>query len=674
MESLSETRRQVRIAIIIIAIILPVGVIGFMALEGLDVLNAIWLTVITLATIGYGDIYARTDAGRIFTIVLIIAGLGSFAFAIQASLSLLFSSENSDSRQRRRAYRRVNQLQNHYIISGEGELVDQTVNYLLRREETRRAYQQEIITHRFDLVLDRIFGRHNVRMRPVRKLARRIYLLPFRQRSLLESVVVITQQVDYARHLRRVGLLVVEGDASDDQILRLAGIKRAQALMALSQNDMETLLTVLAAHSRNSNLFITASVLEDEFAPRMLRVGANNIIKPYEVAGQFLNNVTFRPAVNDFFNTILFDHHRAGSQAVQLFLHEDSPWIGKSLRELQLREQFHAGVIGIRREDGRFVYAPEDSYVLAEDEVVIAVTSTPYITKIVQNCRPLSNHRPVSTNWQPLPSKPFQQQSSREYTFAESKAASAELTGHYIICSGGHVAERAIEKLNPERPFVIISNDQHHAESLLRRGFRVIPGNASDEKTLHQAGINRALAIMISIEDKAQSVLTTLTARTLSRRLLITATADSDDMIARLRRAGADRVISPFRIAAQFLLLATTRPVVSDFLQYVLFNYNVGLETTELYMQDDSPWIGKQLGELFLRRIFNAGVIGVRLASGRFIYNPPDAHIVREEEILIVTVPMEYSDQLREAAHGSTRKHPRSIRREDLLKTSIWMS
>jgi voltage-gated potassium channel len=672
MESLQETRRQVRIAVIVIAIILPVGIVGFMLLEGLDLLNATWLTVITLATIGYGDVYAKTEAGRLFTILLIIAGLGAFAFAIQASLGLLFSPENADSRQRRRAFQKIKQLQNHFIISGEGELVDKTINYLLRRAEAQRDYHQEIFTRPLDTWLNRVFGRHNLHMRPVRRLLRQLYLLPFRQRPLLSAVVVITEDRAYARHLRRAGVLVIEGDTSDDNTLRLAGVSRAQALMALSHTDMETLLTILTAHSRNPRLYITASVLEDEFAPKMLRVGANNIIKPYDVAGQFLNNLTFRPAVNDFFNTILFEHHKTGAQAIQLFLYDDSPWIGKSLEEIGLRDRFQAGVLGIRREDGSFVYAPEDSYVLSEDEIIIAVSLMAHIPVMRESCRPRDNRVPTAFGWQRLPAKSFQQHGLRQYSFENVEETIRTLSEHYIICSGGHVAESSIDKLNPERPFVIISNDFTHATDLLARGFRVIFGSSSDERVLLKAGITRALAIMISIEDKAQSVLTTLTSRTLSKRLLITATADTDDMMAKLRRAGADRVISPSRIAAQFLLLATTRPVVSDFLQYVLFNYSVHLETTELYMENDSPWIGESLGDLCLRQIFQAGVIGIRLANGRFIYNPADHYKIGCDEILIVTVPMDKSDMLREAAHGSVNKRPRTLRREDTYKTNMW--
>ncbi|HEX2619799.1 MAG TPA: NAD-binding protein, partial [Phototrophicaceae bacterium] len=307
MESFQENRRQVRTALILIAVILPVGAIGFMLLENLNLLDAIYLTVVTLTTIGYGDVTAHTSPGRAFTIILIIAGVGVFGFAIQATLNFWFSPESANTRQRRRAYRQIGDLQHHYIISGEGELVNQTIAYVMRRAKARQGYVEMAITRRFDNLMDKIFGRHNLRMRPVRRLLRRIYLLHHRTSTLIDTVVVITEDDEYARTLRRNGILVVEGDPSDDQILRLAGIKRAQALMALSNSDTETLLTILAAHNRKNDLFITAAVQHEEFISRILRVGANNLIRPYEVAGQFLNNATFRPAVNDFFNTILFE-------------------------------------------------------------------------------------------------------------------------------------------------------------------------------------------------------------------------------------------------------------------------------------------------------------------------------------------------------------------------------
>ncbi|MBC8097864.1 MAG: NAD-binding protein, partial [Armatimonadetes bacterium] len=555
------------------------------------------------------------------------------------------------------------------------ELVDKTITYLLLRDAARRRQVEQQRLQRINGMAERVLGANTARLRWLKGIVRRLYRLVARDNSFLDALVVITQDQAYARQLRNNDILVIEGDSSDDRLLQQTGIANAQALMALSQNDTETLLTTLAASSRNPDLFITSAVLNDEFVAKILRVGANNIIRPFEIAGQFLSNATFRPAVNAFFEMILFDVQRSGSHVLQLALQDDSPWIGKSIRALNLDTRFNSAIIGIRAEDGSFIYAPDAAHILGEDEVLLVVTPL-YMGETIQDAvYPSGEARSVSSAWQRFPIKPQHMQGKQHYTLETAAHSITELSDHYIICTGGGlVAQNTIEKLNPDRAFVIISSDEAQTTHLLARGFRVVHGNSTREEVLHQAGITRALAIMIAVEDRAQSVLTTLTARTLSRGLLITATADSDDMIAKLRRAGADRVFSPFHVAAQFVLLATFRPVMSDFLQHVLFNYTTRLETTELYMQDDSPWIGKPLSQLLLRRIFNAGVMGIRTAAGRYIYNPPETHIIAQDEVLIVTVPMSKSDLLRDVAHGSTGKRPRSIRREDLLKTTIWMT
>jgi voltage-gated potassium channel len=236
------------------------------------------------------------------------------------------------------------------------------------------------------------------------------------------------------------------------------------------------------------------------------------------------------------------------------------------------------------------------------------------------------------------------------------------MSQHYLLCGSGPVLRAALDNLNPERPFVVLSDNEDFILEMQNRGFRAVFGDVSQEDTLNRAGIKRALAIMIAVEDRGQSVLTTLSCRALNRHLLITATASSDDMIPRLRRAGADRVVSPFRIAAQFVLLATTRPIVSDFLQYVLYNYEAGVETTELYMQDNSPWVDKTIGELDLGNRYRAFVIGVRQPNGRFVYAPHKSFRIALDQVLIVITPMHHADEIRLIAHGGESHRPRTLR------------
>ncbi len=482
-------------------------------------------------------------------------------------------------------------------------------------------------------------------------------------------MVIVTRVPEYAEQLRNKGLLVIDGESNDDETLRRAGIQRAQALMVLLHNDTEALLTILTARNLNAQLYITAAALQGALAQKMVRVGANNVIAPYEIAGQALNNATLRPAVYSFFNSILFDLE-TGHTATQLFLWDDSPWIGKRLGALQLRARYEAGVIGLRLEDGHFMYAPNEDYILQENEVIIAVAPSHQIQELQEVVRSGLLNKLRAAAWQALPPVPRIPQSAQQtYSLVEAVTAIDKMAEHFVICGSGAVARAAVSSLNPERPFVIISDDNDYTSELIKRGFRVVHGNSTHEATLRKAGVDRALAIMVSIEDKADSVMTILNSRALSKRLLITATASSDEMVSKLHRAGADRVSSPFNVAAQYVLLSTTRPAVSDFLQYVLYNYRAQIETTELYMQHDSPWIGSTLEELRLDRLFRAGVIGIRTENGDYIYAPPAHHEISAHEVLIVVTPMMYSDELRTSAHGSATRRPYTLRNLNTMET-----
>jgi Trk K+ transport system NAD-binding subunit len=327
-------------------------------------------------------------------------------------------------------------------------------------------------------------------------------------------------------------------------------------------------------------------------------------------------------------------------------------------------------VIGLRQEDGHYLYAPSDDHILQEYEVIIAVAPGHQVAKMQDAVRGGQTQKPRGATWQRLPPLPAPEISGKQtYSLKDAEVAIEQMSEHYVICGTGSVARSAVIALNPERPFVIISDDNDFTSALLKRGFRVIHGNPTHEQTLRKAGVNRALATMVSIQDNAASVMAVLNSRALSKRLLITATAYTDEMVEKLHRAGADRVASPFNIAAQYVLLSTTRPAVSDFLQYVLYNYRAQIETTELYMQNDSPWIGSTIEDLRLERLFRAGVIGIRKIDGSYIYAPPVTYEIQEQDVLIVVTPMNYSDELRTAAHGSATRRPYTLRNLNAMET-----
>jgi Trk K+ transport system NAD-binding subunit len=680
MHSFEETRRQFRVALVAIFIILPVGVVGYKVLEheqGFSWLDSIWLTITTLTTIGYGDKVALTSAGRVFTLALIVFGIGAYALAAQAAVQFFASPVMRETRMRRRAERKIEQLQNHYIICGEGKLVDRTINYLLKRAELRHANQRKALSAPIDRCLQSVLGKQQKGIRAIGCNLIRGLILPVlywhrHGETLLDVIVVVTKDAEYARRLRENNILVIEDDPTDDKALLRAGMERAQAMMVMLESDTQTLLTVLTARSRNRDIFITATAHAD-LNLKINRVGANNVLAPFELAGQLLNNATLRPAVSMFFSSILFDQN-ADQQVVQLFLWDGSPWIGKKLADLKLRQRFQSGVFGLRQKDGHCLYLFDD-HVLTIGEVLLTVTPASQIPRIQQDCYQGLNREGQVMHLEPLDVRHRFQTSDKRYSLYEAEGAVKELSSHFLICGEGPTIRSALGHLNPDRPFVFISNNNSLVQEMQQRGFRVVLGDPTQEETLLKAGVERALAIMISIDDDADQVLTILNCRTLSEKLLITSTANSDEMIPKLRRAGADRVISPFRIAAQFVLLATTRPAVSDFMQYVLFNYEAGIETTELYMEQASPWIGKTIAELKLKDEFNSGVVGVRQSGGQFLYAPQPSHVIGKNEVLIITTPMARSDELRGRAHGGVSKRPKTLRQEDmkgLRKTGVY--
>lgn len=673
---MEELRRQIRVAVFALTVIVPMGVLGFMVLEQISFIDAIWLTFITLTTIGYGDVTAVTLGGRIFTILLVLIGLSALASTLQGTFALFFSPTMRDLRQKRHIQKKIQHLKQHYIICGMGELVDKTVSFLLQAAETHQEAEDEQMMRPIEkyiiVMRDSPFAPLRFIYHVVHDGVQAMLHLYYHQQTFLDTIVVVTADPAYAEHLRAAGVLVIEGDPTADETLVAAGIHQSQAIMVMLEDDTRTLMTVLTAHNLNRTIPITAAVLDEELGSKMARVGASTIITPYGIAGQFLNNATLRPAVNDFFNGLLFDFAR-DDRIIQLELYDNSPWIGRSLTALKLKENYDTGVIAIYLSDGRFVYAPDNDYVLQEDEVLIAVVPDRHAGRLREACRGGFDIPKRLKTWQPITFKLDPPSSNITYSLSEAEEAITHMSGHFIICGSDQVARSSLKTLDPERPFVVISDDNHMTGQLLKRGFKVVHGNPTHEETLIKAGVKRAQAIMVATEGKAVSALTVITCRALNRRLLITATANTDDMVDKLERAGADRVVSPFHVAARFVLLSTTRPEIRYFMDYVLYNYRTGLETTELYMEDTSPWIGKPISALNLDIHYEAGIIGVRMADRvNFIYAPQTDYVIQPNEVLIVVTPMRYSDDLRDAAHGNQHKRPTTLRQTKILQTDQW--
>jgi voltage-gated potassium channel len=645
---MDTSNRQLRLALAIILTLIPIGTIGMMVFNHSPFGEALYFTIVTLATVGYGDVVPRTEEARAFVAVLIPFGLSAFAFALQAIYYSVFANPALvEIRQKRAIRQAIQRMRDHYIVAGTGELAYRTIDFLQHGEPTRKNGLNRWLFPLLYRVLQRT---------------------DHTPQRFLDQVIVITSDAEFAQKLRSRSIPVVMGNAAEEDTLRQCGIDHARAMLVMSEDDTETLLAVLTARALNRTLLITATIMDDDLSHNMVRVGANQIVAPYAAAGSFLNNATLRPAVNAFFHSIAFDRDDQ-HVFVQLRVGAGSGWLGKKPAELALESAHHLYLLGLRRADGTFLYTRPDKCQLQEDDTLIAVGRARQINQLLRLSK---GHRHDSILWQALPPAQPPLHTTQAHTLEECRQIVQTMNKHFIICGTGPVAQRSLRSLDPARPFVVVSDDAAALEVLRARGFRVIAGKPTDHSVLLAAGVKRAQAIMVTSEDTAAAVLTILTARSLNKHLLITATAYQDAVVAKLERAGADRVVSPYSVAARFLLLATTSPHINDFIQHVMFNYQTGLETTELYMEDDSPWIGHTLESLKLDEQFDAGIIGIREANRQdFVYAPPPHYVIQKQQVLIVITPMKYADLLRDLAHSHESKRPSTLRTR-VIQSSKW--
>lgn len=670
---MNDLNRQLRLAIIIFLTVVPIGVTGFIFIEGLSPLDALWLTIITLTTIGYGDISAETDFGRIFTIGLVLVGLSAIGFTLQTFLLYLASPQFYKARQQRRIWGKVRKLENHYVICGRGELVDKTINYLQQSTKREQVQNMNILAQPVDRLLGRIIGSKPNRQSFLRRSIRFLYLFlrhpQFRRRNLLDTIVVITNDTNYAAQLRDEGFLIIEGDPTNEETLKHAGIFYAKAAMVLLDSDTDTLHTVLKANKLNPSLYLTASVISEKLRSDMNRLGANAIIAPFDVAAQFLTNATLRPIVYEFFNNLLFDYS-TDQQVVPIQLGIDSPWINKEISELELFQRFEAAVIGVRHLDGTYEAVPNLSHKLQDGETLLIVVPLENLQSLRKDTEKeiTKKHLRYLNTASMISVAPPRREA---YTIEESEQAIMTMEQHFIVCGTGHIVQNIVNRLDPKRAFVIISDDRKWSQELLERGFRVIWGSPTNPETLDRAGLRRAQAIMVSIENEADAVITVLNCRAISETLLITASANSDDMIEDLEIAGVDRMVSPFHVAAQFVLAATMRPALKDFMEYITFNYETGLETLDIFMEDSSPWIGETIESLQLDNLFKARVISIRLDDQKtYILAPSSDYIIKPHEVLIVVAPMSNFDNLHLSSYGSVIKQPITLRDTGILRST----
>lgn len=297
------------------------GTVGYHLLEGAPWWEAFYMTVITLTTVGYEEVFPLSRRGEAFTIVLLLTGLGMFLLLATDVARTVIEGEIRHVFGRARRTRMIERLSGHDVVCGWGRMGRAVV------EELRRA------------------GR---------------------------KVVVVERNVDRIRRLQDAGIPVVEGDATSDATLRAARIQKAHGLVSCVNDDAHNVYTVLTARALNPDLFIVARATEEEAADRIRQAGADRVVNPYQLGGTRLAHLVSKPAIVSFFDASLSKGEEL--QIDQVSVGATGPVTGRTLQEANLRQRWGIGVIAIQRA-GKVIANPSSDVTLQEGDVLVVFGS-----------------------------------------------------------------------------------------------------------------------------------------------------------------------------------------------------------------------------------------------------------------------------------------------------------
>jgi voltage-gated potassium channel len=213
-----------------------------------------------------------------------------------------------------------------------------------------------------------------------------------------------------------------------------------------------------------------------------------------------------------------------------------------------------------------------------------------------------------------------------------------ELTNHFIVCGYGRIGSTIVEEFRRQRvPYVVIDRDAEKVHAIIAGGGIAVEADASREDVLKRVGLDRARGLIAAVSTDAENVYTVLTARVLRPDLFIIARVESDDAEPKLRRAGADRVISPYTLGAIQMAHTALRPAVVDFMRLATSSEHLDLSAEQVTLAADSPLAGQTIRAAELRQRFGVIVVAIRRAEGHMEFNPsPDAGLRAGDQLVLL--------------------------------------
>ncbi len=308
---------------VLFALLLVGGTVGYVVIEGWPVLDALFMTAITLSTVGYGQVRPLSPAGIVFSMLLIFFGVGAVLYLLNATIQTMFEGQLAEVLGVRRMKARIDALSDHYVVCGFGRV----------GQEVAQEFQAQNV--------------------------------PF---------VLIEDDPEAQERARSLGYLYVTGNATAEEALQAAGVSRARCLVAAVGSDAENTYITLCARAMKPDLLIVARVDTHRGEERLRQAGADKVISPYRIGGRTIAFSALQPRVTDFVDSVRGDRWIA-----EIEIGESSDLVGLTIQDVVHEREGVGAVLALREPDGGLIVGPsaETRLKLGDHLIVLGAETRP---------------------------------------------------------------------------------------------------------------------------------------------------------------------------------------------------------------------------------------------------------------------------------------------------------
>lgn len=316
--------------VLLILLMIMIGVTGFHLIEGWPFLDCLYMTIITISTVGFKEVRDLSPQGQIFTIFIVLGGVGTVIFAFTKIAEVVFEGGVNEFWRRRKMEKKLQNLKNHYIICGYGRM-GKIVSERLAEENS-----------------------------------------PF---------VVIENNENKIKEIQKNNTyLFIRGDATQEEVLVRAGIKNARALAALLPSDADNLYLVLTVKLISPSLFVLSKAMDEEAERKILQIGANKVVSPYKLSGLKIAQGLIRPTLVDFVDLII-RRKELSLYMEELVVKKESGIVERTLIECDLRRKANVIVVAVKRPGEEIDFNPSPNYTFETGDTLLVLGNEEAIKK-----------------------------------------------------------------------------------------------------------------------------------------------------------------------------------------------------------------------------------------------------------------------------------------------------